>query len=117
MIHSMDCLMMNVLAIVVYRRILSNSYNHFKDYVETNPSKMHPNDYGNNKFKINFDRNIHKLRIKYLKQELCTECFYYYPKKTMIYTDEPYLDAGLKSEYWWYCTPECVDFRLDLNKY
>jgi len=71
----------------------------------------------NAEFKINFDRNIHKLRIKYLKQQLCTECFYYYPKKTMIYTDEPYLDAGLKSEYWWYCTPECVDFRLDLNKY
>jgi len=52
-----------------------------------------------------------------LKQQLCTECFYYYPKKTMIYTDKPYLDAGLKSEYWWYCTPECVDFRFDLNKY
>lgn len=100
---------------MVFKELWRNDYNHFKDYVEKNPSKMHPTNYGNSKFKINFDQYVHKLRRKLLKQEVCTECFYYYFKKNMIYTDKPYVEAKLESEFWWYCSDECVEYRKEIN--
>ena len=109
--------MMNVKVTVVFKRFLNNEYHHFSDYVETNPKRMHPFSRGNNKFKINFDQYIAEFRSKFFKQELCTECFMFYPKKKMIYTDKPYVEAKLDSESWWYCSEYCVDYRYGINKY
>lgn len=101
----------------IIQNFVRKEYHHFRDYVEYDESKMHPFDYGNNKNKIEFDKRVADFRKKYLNQILCTECFYYYPKEEMIYTDKPYVEVGLDSEYWFYCSNECIDYRKNLNKF
>ena len=110
--------MMNVRDIVVFKEILNKEYFHFKKYWTLSKYLFVHKEYNrNNKYKFMFDQFVKIFRQTFNKQEVCTECFYYYKRKEMVYTDQPYIDAGLKSEFWWYCSDECIDYRLNLNQH
>ena len=101
---------------MVWESFSRGQYFHFKKYWTS--YKFLSEDgikNGSNKYKHLFDNSVKAFRNKQLQQEVCTECFYYYSIEGMYYTDRPYVEAGLDSEYWYYCSEGCLEYRKDLN--
>lgn len=99
------------------KQLRTSSYHHFKDY--TTKYKflvIHKEHNLNNKYKVMVDQFIGFVRSIF-GQFLCSECFYYYSKKNLIVTHDPYIKLGMESEGSpYYCSEECVMYRTELNE-